>query len=387
VAARGNAEEIARLISRASEEARESAEGAAWWRAAVLEGLAEGARGEPAATKAIGRMRPLLLGLALHRSPDVRRGAIHLLDRTGGLSADAASRELLAQAQRTALDTAEDVERRVDAIALLALDRGDRPPPLRSLVEPSQPDRVQTAAVRALARRSAGADLGRFLLSRWAGFTPMVRAEAAGALLRESSSARLLVEAIGRGEVKPWALSFWHKRDLLMHDDEGIRTAARTVLEEDPRERQETLRRYATALSNEGDAARGEAVFRRACAACHSFGGGAGALGPDLATVRHRPPLLLLADILSPSLSIAQNHETYVVERATGKAETGVLAAQTPTSVTLRQGPGREITIARGDIRRLTALPESAMPADLDKTVSPEEMADLLAFIKAGRAN
>jgi putative heme-binding domain-containing protein len=118
-----------------------------------------------------------------------------------------------------------------------------------------------------------------------------------------------------------------------------------------------------------------------------SSSGGAGALGPDLATVRHRPPLLLLADILSPSLSIAQNHETYVVERATGKAETGVLAAQTPTSVTLRQGPGREITIARGDIRRLTALPESAMPADLDKTVSPEEMADLLAFIKAGRAN
>ena len=98
--------------------------------------------------------------------------------------------------------------------------------------------------------------------------------------------------------------------------------------------------------------------------------------------MRHRPPLLLLADILLPSQSIAQKYETYLVERTSGATESGVLAAQTPTSITLRQGSAQPITIPRAEIRKITVSPQSSMPADLDKLVTPEEMADLLAFLR-----
>ena len=124
-------------------------------------------------------------------------------------------------------------------------------------------------------------------------------------------------------------------------------------------------------------------MFAKACATCHRLGAEAGGdLGPDLATVRHRPPLGLLGDILVPSQSIAQHYETYVVERKSGGSEAGVLGTQTPDTITLRQGQGRDVTIRRSDIRHMAAAPQSSMPADLDKVVSPDEMADLLAFIR-----
>ena len=117
--------------------------------------------------------------------------------------------------------------------------------------------------------------------------------------------------------MQPWALSFWQKRDLLMNDDAGIRATPRALLEESPAARGEIANRYAAAVEGGGDPTRGQQVFTSVCAACHHLGGGTDAdVGPDLATVRHRPPLSLLVDILSPSQSIAQGYETYMVELA-----------------------------------------------------------------------
>lgn len=95
-----------------------------------------------------------------------------------------------------------------------------------------------------------------------------------------------------------------------------------------------------------------------------------------------RPPLGLLGDILVPSQSIAQHYETYVVQTRGGRSEAGVLGSQTPDTITLRQGQGREVTVRRSEIRSMAAAPQSSMPADLDKVITPGEMADLLAYIR-----
>jgi putative heme-binding domain-containing protein len=86
---------------------------------------------------------------------------------------------------------------------------------------------------------------------------------------------------------------------------------------------------------------------------------------------------------LIPSKSIAQNYEAYVVEKVSGGMSEGVVGSQTPTSITLRQEEGKEIVIPRSDIKRMYASNLSAMPADLDRQVSIQQMADLLSFIIA----
>jgi putative heme-binding domain-containing protein len=382
IGARGQVPEIARVIEAvAAPDGRASPAEGGWWRAAALEGLADSGRGRPSARASLESSRGRLLALTDNASARVRAGALHLL-AIAGLGDSDAARQALLRAERVARTRTGDEARRADAIGLLALDRGtDRTPLLQALVDPREPEPVQSGAIRALGQRP-GRPIGTFLLGRWPQLTPAARSEAADALLGDESRTWLLVDAIRSGVVQPWGLNFNQKRRLIMNRSERIRAAARAVLEEDPRQRGRTVQRYAAALDMAGDPARGEQVFATACAACHALSGKGGDLGPDLATVRHRPPLLLLADILLPSQSIAQKYETYVVDRNSGTTESGVLAAQTPTSVTLRQGDTQQVTIPRAEIRRMTVSQQSAMPADLDKLITPAEMADLLAFLR-----
>jgi putative heme-binding domain-containing protein len=323
-----------------------------------------------------------LLSLMDSSSAPVRAGVLHLLAITG-LGGSDAGREALVRAEHVATTRDGDEMRRADAVGLLALDRAtDRTALLQALVDPREPESVQSAAIKALGQRP-GRAIGTFLLGKWPQLTPAARSDAAGALLADESRTWLLVDAIKSGAVKPWTLDFHQKRRLIMNRNEQIRAAARALLEEDPRRRGQTVTRYAAALDMAGDPARGKQVFAAVCAACHAIGGTGGTdLGPDLATVSHRPPLLLLADILLPSQSIAQKYETYLVERTSGATESGVLANQTPTSITLRQGGAQQVTIPRREIRRITVSPQSAMPADLDRLITPEQMADLLAFLR-----
>jgi putative membrane-bound dehydrogenase-like protein len=380
IGARSELAEIAALTERIAQGDTDSDR---WWRAAALHGLADGTDGRDAARPSLRRSRRALLALAGSPASDVRRGALRLLATVKDLGVDPVALREVADAERIAERRGSDPDRRADAITLLSLDRTrDRRALLRSLITTREPEVVQIAALRALAKRP-GAAIGRFLLFRWGHFTPAVRAEAADAMLDDRQRTRQLVEALADGRVKPWTLDFGNKRDLLMNRDAGIRARARELLEGDPARRAALVARYAKALDLGGEVSRGRQVFERACVACHAMGGAGGEVGPDLATIRHRPPMLLLGDILFPSQAIAQKYETYVVERASGATVVGVMAGQTPTAITLRQGPGQEITIARRDIRRLVVSGESSMPVGLDKQITPEEMADLIAFLVA----
>jgi hypothetical protein len=59
-----------------------------------------------------------------------------------------------------------------------------------------------------------------------------------------------------------------------------------------------------------------------------------------------------------------------------------VLTAETATSVSLRKEEGVEQTILRKDIEEMAASPISIMPEDVEKVVSPQDVADLIAFLR-----
>ena len=74
-----------------------------------------------------------------------------------------------------------------------------------------------------------------------------------------------------------------------------------------------------------------------------------------------------------------------MVDRISGGIETGVLHAQSPDAIVLRREEGKETIIPRQDIKQMTLLALSLMPADLDAQLDAQQMADLLAFIRGGR--
>jgi putative heme-binding domain-containing protein len=392
IAATRNERQIAQVLDRVANR-RTEREGqlepndtSGWWRAATLDGLVRGARAIGAGPAVWRHSQPVLLRLFEHSTPAVRRGALELL-KIAGLPVGRMADETLARAVTTIANRSADPARRADAIDLLTLhpDRlAAMEEHLRRLVDASEPGDIGAAAVRALGQ-VRGDDVAGFLLSKWRTFTPQVRHAAADVLLREPAPTRALLSALKQGDVQPWTLDFGERRRLLMHRDAAIREEARAILEEKPGERDDVLKRFDRALDLTGDPTRGEQAFRRVCAKCHRMNGAGSEVGPDLGTVRNRPASTLLADILLPSRSIAAGHEAYAVERRSGGIESGVLHAQSPDAIVLRGEEGKETIIPRQDIKEMTLLTLSLMPADLEAQLDPQQMADLITFMRGGR--
>ena len=66
-----------------------------------------------------------------------------------------------------------------------------------------------------------------------------------------------------------------------------------------------------------------------------------------------------------------------------GRTYSGVIAAETATSLTLRRGDGAEDTILRAQVAEMAGTGLSMMPEGFEKTIAKPEMADLIAFLRA----
>ena len=151
--------------------------------------------------------------------------------------------------------------------------------------------------------------------------------------------------------------------------------------------RAEVLKKYRPAVSLAGTMSRGAEVFARACALCHSFGGVGFDVGPNLALLRDKPADDWLKNILDPSAALEPRFASYIVEAKDGRTFAALIKAETATSLTLSQPGGIVATLLRKDVRAVQLSKMSLMPEGLEQTISPQEMADLLAWLRAAPKN
>jgi putative heme-binding domain-containing protein len=71
-----------------------------------------------------------------------------------------------------------------------------------------------------------------------------------------------------------------------------------------------------------------------------------------------------------------------VIETTDGRVLTGVVAKETPFSVTMRRAKGEEDVILRPAIKSIRSLSVSPMPEGLEQDIDLRGMADLIAYIK-----
>src|SRR5262249_29290515 len=145
--------------------------------------------------------------------------------------------------------------------------------------------------------------------------------------------------------------------------------------------RAEYIGRYMPAMVRAGDIEGGRFVFDRESLACHKLGERGHAVGPNLAGVRHRTADEILVNILDPNREVSPEFLEYTVALDDGRVVTGLVATETPNSVTLRGREGVEQTILRKNIEETNSTGKSLMPEGLEKTVTPAEMGDLIAFL------
>ncbi|MBM4072820.1 MAG: c-type cytochrome [Planctomycetes bacterium] len=140
-------------------------------------------------------------------------------------------------------------------------------------------------------------------------------------------------------------------------------------------------------LLKDGDIRRGQQVFnsaKAACSACHAIGYLGGNIGPDLTRIGGiRTERDLLESIVFPSASFVRSYEPVVVAMRDGKVHNGVIRKDAADEIVLGIGPNQEIRLTRNDIEDMQPSRISVMPAGLDQQLTPRDLVDLVAFLKA----
>jgi putative heme-binding domain-containing protein len=132
-----------------------------------------------------------------------------------------------------------------------------------------------------------------------------------------------------------------------------------------------------------GDARAGRELYRKHCAVCHRLFGEGETVGPDLTHANRKDRDSLLVSLVDPSALIRKEYVSYIVQTTDGRVLTGVMAAQTPGSITLLTAKNERTTLAREKIESIQESPASLMPENLLQPLKPQELRDLFSYLQS----
>ncbi|MFO0811083.1 MAG: PVC-type heme-binding CxxCH protein [Gemmataceae bacterium] len=253
--------------------------------------------------------------------------------------------------------------------------------PLAAALDATNPPEVQLAAAKALAVQP-GPRPAELLIEKWDGFGPALRREAIEALCARSDRVSALLDAVEAKRISPREIESSRRDQLQRSRDAKVRARAARLLAVPPGDRAAIVAAHKPALDKTGDRARGQALFRQHCVACHKFGDEGHDVGPDFrAVLGTKTREAFLGDLLDPNREVDARYVNYQLTTKSGRAVTGILAVETAASVTLRRANREEDTVLRSQIEELQATTKSLMPEEFEKLLSLQDIADLMAFL------
>lgn len=147
----------------------------------------------------------------------------------------------------------------------------------------------------------------------------------------------------------------------------------------------EEIATLATEVKGFGDPDLGEAIYRKvelSCQPCHAIGGAGGLIGPDLSSLGTSSPVeTIIRSILYPNESIKEGFEMKKVVKNDESEVLGYLVSDRNSEVVIRDMSGKEVTIAKAQIKVIEKVPGSLMPPGLTTALEKEEFINLVAFL------
>jgi putative membrane-bound dehydrogenase-like protein len=253
---------------------------------------------------------------------------------------------------------------------------------LARLLAPQVPAQLQKTALEML-KHNRSPEVARLLLSDWGRLPFSVRPGIIAVLLSREEWTKSLLTAVNNGQVAPSELTLANRQLLLKSQDRDIRSAAEKLWKLDSTARAEVVKKYHMALSLPGDLVKGRAVWSKNCVVCHYFRGEGAGVGPNLGALTDKTPADFLTAILDPNAAVQPRFVAYNVQTKDDRFLTGVINAETATTMTLAQAGGTYEKILRSDIGDIRASGLSLMPEGLEQNMTPQDLANLICYLNS----
>ena len=141
------------------------------------------------------------------------------------------------------------------------------------------------------------------------------------------------------------------------------------------------------ALQAQGDATRGRQIFTNvqtaACIRCHTTDGSGVNVAPDLYAIADKFSRQdLIRSVLEPSSTIAVGYDTTIIQTKSDEEYQGVIKQATDAWIELMGWDAKVYRVATSDIASRHPGTGSFMPSGLEKTMTQQDFADLIAYLE-----
>lgn len=255
---------------------------------------------------------------------------------------------------------------------------------LQALIGPQSAVDLSTGLVAVL-NQSQVDDLAKRFIELNESATPALRDAVVQAMLSRPTLTSALLASIGEGDLLMADLSADQRSRLTSHPDRQIRRNAQRLMKAGGvavnNDRAKLVKAKMSLTKQTGDVAAGKIVFTKNCASCHIFKGEGKIVGPNLNGMSVHPKAELLTHILDPNRSVEANYRQYTVVTLDGLVVSGLLAAESLTTIEVIDSQGKKQTILREEIEELLPSKKSVMPVGLEQTIDDQGMVDLLEYL------
>lgn len=135
-----------------------------------------------------------------------------------------------------------------------------------------------------------------------------------------------------------------------------------------------------------GDLPNGRMVFfsTGTCHKCHVVDGMGREIGPNLTEIGSKLSReAMFESVLYPSAGISHNFELWTVVKTDGTTLNGLLVSNTDAEVSIKGDDALIRAIPKSEVEELVKQKISLMPADLQKTMTTQELADVVEYMQS----
>ncbi len=263
-----------------------------------------------------------------------------------------------------------------------------------TLLGSSRSPAIKRAALEALMNFD-DARIGQTICSRYHTTLPAehdLRATAHRVLASRPEWTRQFLEEIATFRIDRQTIPLDIVQQMRLHDDAAIQSALDQLwgrTRATPAEKQQQIARLQSLLARGGRQSpngelplvAGRELFKKHCGVCHTLFDAGGQTGPNLTGYERTNLDFLLLAVVDPSAAIREEFTQFKVLTTDGRVLTGLIDAQTPTTVTLRGADNQTTLVNRDDIELLQAMETSLMPDGLTEKLTDAELRALFAYV------